>query len=532
MQFKPSKEQEDIFNSVKYGIGNIVINAKAGSGKSTTIIKALEQISEDKKVILIAHNKDIVNHLKSKIKRDKKNTIITTYHSLGYKILHENIKSGLTFNEYKYVSYIHKNLSVLSGGETLSMTNNKVKKYRKNVLLLADYARFNLCQREKEIAKIAEKYKVPIFSNEISATKMVLDWGKNNLNEFDFTDMIWLPFELQLNTFFNKCDWVIVDEAQDTSPAQQELFKKCFKRNGRFIIVGDDRQCINVWCGSDEDAFKKFSKMDNTKQLPLNTSYRCPKSIIEKAQTIVSDIVCKDDAEDGEINYETNIMEANDGDMVLCRNTAPLARLYAEYLKKEKNAYIRGKDIGKNLIDLINDTESDEISLTLEKDGIIPRLYMDLFSVWYETCERYGVDKEGGLNTHEVMDIYDSIKAIESLSYNLATRQELVDRIEKVFNDENKDGVCLSTVHKAKGLEADNVYLLCPSLIPSKLCKKDWERKSEQNLLYVAITRAKKTLNYVSEKLFPPGNGFFGTSLLLVELNNVLEKIEKCTIQK
>lgn len=526
--FTPSKEQEDIFKSVEYGINNIIINAKAGSGKSTTIINALNYIPENKKILFIAHNKDVVKNLQKKINRNKKTTKILTYHALGYKMLHEKYGKYFIINEYKYITYIYKNLSVLSSGETLNMTLHKVKKYRKNVLMLVNYARYNLCQTIKEINKIIDKYKVPVFSNEASAVKLVLDWGKNNIDEVDFTDMIWLPYELQIETRFYKGDWVIVDEAQDSSPAQQKLFEKCFKRGGRFIIVGDEKQCINVWCGSDEEAFKNFSKMDNTEVKPLNTSYRCPRSVIEKAKYYVNDIVCKDDAEDGLITYEADPMLAIDGDLILCRNTAPLAILYAKYLKNGKNAYIRGKDIGDNLINMIEDTDINDISLNMEKDGIIPRLYLNLIEIWYDTALKYGIDNEGALNTHEVIDLYDSIKAIEALSFNIETKQELVERIKEVFSD-NTDmkGICLSTVHKAKGEEADNVYILCPSLMPSKLAKKDWEKTSEQNLIYVAITRAKKTLNYVSEKLFPPGNGFFSNALLMTELNNTIEILNK-----
>jgi hypothetical protein len=98
--FNPSEEQQKIFNFFRTGIGNIVINAKVGSGKSTTIIEALNVIPKNKKVLLIAHNRDIVDHLKNKVNRDEKNTNIFTYHSLGYKIIEENIGKKPEFDEY------------------------------------------------------------------------------------------------------------------------------------------------------------------------------------------------------------------------------------------------------------------------------------------------------------------------------------------------------------------------------------------------------------------------------------------------
>jgi superfamily I DNA/RNA helicase len=60
-------------------------------------------------------------------------------------------------------------------------------------------------------------------------------------------------------------------------------------------------------------------------------------------------------------------------------------------------------------------------------------------------------------------------------------------------------GVCLSTIHKSKGLENETVHILCPELIPSKFAVQDWELKQEENLRYVAITRAKSKLIYLND---------------------------------
>lgn len=530
--FIPSIEQQNIFNFFAKGIGNAVINAKAGSGKSTTILNALNYITSDKKVLLIAHNKSVADHLKNKCKRnikDKNGKVITnilTYHALGYKILQENLKIKFKIDEYKYISQIHKNLSVYSKGETLSLSSNKLKRYKTNVKKLINYARYNKCQNAKEIDNIAKsKYFLPIVGNEAITVEELLKWGKSNLNVIDFTDMLWLPYELNLSTRWMLSDWIIVDEAQDTSPIQQDLFMKCMKRGARYAIVGDEDQCINVWCGSDIEALKKFSKETRTSNFPLNTSYRCPKKIIELANKLVKDINYANNAIDGEVNYETNPLNANNGDMVLCRNIAPLAKLYGDILKNGKKAYIKGTDISDDLITEIENTEQNEINCDLNQIGVMSELYRSLYNVWKDTADEYEIEMTDALYTHNVMNMYDLIKTIEALSYDINTKDELIERIKTIFTDNESEGIMLSSVHKAKGLEADNVYLLCPSLIPSKLAKQEWEETSEKNLYYVAITRAKKTLNYVSERLYPPGNGFFGNLVLLDELSNIFDKI-------
>jgi len=69
--------------------------------------------------------------------------------------------------------------------------------------------------------------------------------------------------------------------------------------------------------------------------------------------------------------------------------------------------------------------------------------------------------------------------------------------IEQIFSDNGKAGVKLSSVHRAKGLEANVVWILCPDLMPHPKAEQPWEQEQEMNLKYVAITRAKRELRVV-----------------------------------
>jgi len=73
--------------------------------------------------------------------------------------------------------------------------------------------------------------------------------------------------------------------------------------------------------------------------------------------------------------------------------------------------------------------------------------------------------------------------------------------IKGIFSDEVK-GIILSTIHKAKGLENDRIFFLAPELIPSKYATQPWQYEQEQNLFYVAVTRAKHELIYVWGNVF------------------------------
>ena len=71
--------------------------------------------------------------------------------------------------------------------------------------------------------------------------------------------------------------------------------------------------------------------------------------------------------------------------------------------------------------------------------------------------------------------------------------------IDKLFAaTQSGNAVVLSTVHRAKGLETDRVFIICPEILPWIMPSQlEWERQQEMNLRYVAITRPKKTLVYV-----------------------------------
>jgi len=71
--------------------------------------------------------------------------------------------------------------------------------------------------------------------------------------------------------------------------------------------------------------------------------------------------------------------------------------------------------------------------------------------------------------------------------------------LDNIFGDKtDKSMITLSSIHKSKGLEWHNVFLINTGISP--YAKLDWEIGQEYNLLYVAITRAQKTLTYVTLK--------------------------------
>lgn len=491
MEFKPSQYQEDIYEFTKYGHGNAVISAVAGSGKSTTIINALKYIKPERRVLFLAFNNSIVEELKKKIIRE--NTDIKTLHSLGFSIIKYNFKEkNIEIDENKYKNKLN---CLLQDYDSSFLYN---KKYIKNVLKLCDLARLYLVSSKNELLKIANKHNIILVCypddnlNELDITLELIEWGKTSLDEenyIDYADMLYLPNVLNLKAF--KYDFIIIDEAQDLSVSQMKLFMKCFKQGTRFIAVGDEKQAINGFCGSDIESFNKLKDTVNTIELPLSICYRCPKNIVKLAQKIVPNIEYSDSAIDGAINYNATINDLSDGDMVICRTSLPLIKLYFKLMSNGITSYLKGNDIGINLLDLIDNCFYEKISDILEQFDILLKTYININT---ESGESF----ENVITSQEYNDLFDKLECIKVLANGLETKDELVDRITNMFSDENKKGICLSTIHKSKGLEADNVYILDKKLMPSKCAKQEWEQIQEQNLIYVAYTRAKKVLGFIN----------------------------------
>ena len=526
--FTPSEYQEKVFEFVRKGTGNGVIRATAGSGKTTTIITAMKLVPKTKKCLFIAFNKSIVEELTKKLE-DYPNCHVRTLHSLGYAMLRRNFGNDIEIDEYKYKVYLKKNLAELSGiDEDTQITPKQVEEYTASIVALIDFARFNNAQSLKEIKMIALNYDIPVSFDECEVALKCLEWGKENHNVIDYADMLWLPCELSLKPFGLQYDWIFFDEAQDASLISIQLFMKCFKRGTRFVAVGDSNQAINFFAGSSPEAFDFLCNYQNTTVFNLPITYRCAKTITKFANTLVEDMMSRENAPEGEIVSNVHIRDIKEGDMVLSRSRTPLLKLYTRLLRRGVNCYVKGHDIGTNLIKLIEDIDANDLYPNLDHDGLFVRLYEKLFKERDKLIVKRGLDLTDATLSAPIMNFYDSINSLSILAEHCNNKKALINKIQDIFKDES-DGVCLSTIHKAKGLEAENVYILCHSSMPSKLAHHDWEKIQERNLMYVAYTRPKMRLGFVDEEEIRPSGSLIEPSAIMTELTNAEYAISKIT---
>lgn len=492
MSFIPSKYQHAVYSYIKFGKGNAVVDAVAGSGKSTTIVNALRIIPSHKSVLFLAFNKSIVEELKHKV-GDLSNVEVSTIHSLGCQATRKSL--GSKINDSKYSIYIGERIDdkTLQGEMYSQFTPVQKITWKKNIRQLVDLGRVNLIFDIMELRDIAEKYDLDIVDNEIERALEIIEWGKRNYNDMDFTDMIYLPNVHDIP--MRKFDWVFIDECQDLNAAQRELFLKCVKPNtGRWIAVGDLRQAIYGFAGADADSFAKLKKLPHTVKLPLSICYRCDQNIITLAQTIVPQIEWCDSALPGEVNRNCKKDDVKDGDMILCRITAPLVKLCMEYISKNVKAYVKGKDIGASLINMIENTECKTIHFALEEmEKELGRIIAKLMGT--KICE----SQQEATEHPKYVTYYDKVEAIRYISQGLEKSCDVIQRIKNIFDDE-RDGICLSTIHKSKGLENDRVFIIREDKMPLRGCMDiPWMATQEWNLCYVAYTRAKHYLGFIQD---------------------------------
>lgn len=489
-------EDGDYYGFTLDGNGRFLLGDLTVTHNTSTAVQAIDFIKPDKKILFLAFNNSIVDELTKKIIREK--TDIKTLHSLGFSTLLYNYKNlNLTVDELKY----QKKLRSVLEDNPVEITPKKQKRYKSNILKLTDLGRFYLAKNENQLETVAVKHNIIIIENEIEIAFELISWGKVSLEEtktVDFSDMIYLPNVLPIRTF--KYDFIFIDEAQDLSIAQFNLFLKYLKQGGRFVAIGDNSQCINGFVGSSQDSFDKLKALPSTIELPLSICYRCPKKVIELAKKIVPGIEAREDAPDGYIKYNATVNDVKDGDMIICRNTLPLIKLYLELITNGTKAYVKGKDIGINLINLVENVDQEYLNVDLSGEGIFSELYNSLLNYIEQTKNTLDILEEDVFETQEFNNLIDSIQCLEIVSNGLETKNELLDKLNLIFSDESTDGICLSTIHKSKGLEADNVFILNKNLLPSKFVKQDWEKEQERNLEYVAITRAKKMLGFIYDK--------------------------------
>jgi superfamily I DNA/RNA helicase len=223
--------------------------------------------------------------------------------------------------------------------------------------------------------------------------------------------------------------------------------------------------------------------------------------VVEEAQRVVPKIKYAPDASDGEVAtlhpsvFDVTAVEP--GNAVLCRNNAPLLQAALSCLQAGVGCVMLGRDVAKAI--------THQTDAAIKLSGSIRDTAM--FSRLRAKYDAELADRPFALAqaTEEVEMAATMFAYIQGREVPYTSEEELLSCIESICNrllsDElRNDRIVFSTIHRSKGLEWPSVYLIQPEKIPAKAARKvgGWHLEQERNLAYVAITRAKERLVYVS----------------------------------
>jgi DNA helicase-2/ATP-dependent DNA helicase PcrA len=368
----------------------------------------------------------------------------------------------------------------------------------------SDSEYFNIINaaRIKEIS-IEDEYNTGMYAYELDKNLLYilrdeLDNYKESYHLKDYTDMIERFNEAELCP---KYDVVFIDEAQDLSPIQWKMFEVLKKNSKHVILAGDDDQAIYGWAGADVKRFQQ----EPAKEIVLPKSYRVPRLVQHIADNILSRISderrikkeweARD--EEGGIYFGTSLEDVplEEGKwLVLARYNDKLIKLKPEL--RERGIYFEYKNrksYKTRLYSAIQNytrwTNGSLLSISECRDlfeyfgkefpGKEERMY-DLkefgyqkTKLWFEVFETEPEDS---------LYIRDMLQSGEELS--------------------KEPRVKLSTIHAAKGGEADNVLLILDNTKTIReAIEKSQDKEDEENRVwYVGVTRTKQNLYIMAAK--------------------------------
>lgn len=337
---------------------------------------------------------------------------------------------------------------------------------------------------------------------------------KKELRKRDFVDMI-VDFVAQGTS--PKFDMLIIDEAQDLAPLQWRMVKEVLVPNSKQVFyAGDDDQCIYSWMGVRVSDFLNSSE----NVVVLDKSYRVPLKVHDFSNDLVKRVATRQEKvwestqRQGNLSWHRDIMELDleKGEWLILARTNYLANKIASRLKEDGHLFWRegaGWSVSQNVLngielwlrlckgDFLSAAELQEFS-KMVSGGIITKagrkvmssLDPDFSYTLEDVINKCSLDVTSDTPWMSVLKVSD-----REVAYITAVRR----RGEKILSGSPR--IKISTIHKAKGGEADNVALFLDS---TKACVNNLDQDSEVRVFYVGATRAKEHLHLIES------TGYYG----------------------
>jgi superfamily I DNA/RNA helicase len=484
----------------------LLINAGPGTGKSFTLdngyrvmsrqtIGRLEPTEEQQevfdylqtefndlpkplKVCFFAHNNSTKDNL---ISRLPPKTRVQTFHGAGMSAI-------MAAHRYQKLDSLRseKLISDITGKLLRDMKSDEkfawlaIKRYTYYLKLE------NLNPDEDSLAYITSKYP------DMSVYRMPEDWQSRAVRLLDkassfngsieFVDMLWLGMKSVRRPVY---DIGFVDESQDISQcAYQLLLRLC--RN--LVFCGDKNQAINAFAGASEEMYDNIAEVSDA-ILPLKMSLRCPPFICDMANAIRPGGIIngpnKDDGVHDTIDYNSLPEKIKEGTsrntLIVSRTNAAIVSCALTLHRHNIPCQIIDKDLADEVKNFFGSFHTRDIRKLLEAvDAYEARGVRSKNLMWAQMCS-------------------DKAAYARELLQAVNNWTELTELIKETF-EKHLDGYKLSSIHKAKGLEAANIFILNPPIELPAAMAHPVAKEQEINLHFVALTRSSRNLYWVVKK--------------------------------
>lgn len=476
-----------------------ILEAVAGSGKTSTLKQAARRIPSTEKGIYVAFNKRVVDEIKGGLPA---HIGASTLHSVGYRAVIANFGKRIdaradTRKTWKlFDEFTKRDPRLAEYGATVAKLVSKAKAV--GIVPTDVDGTYGLVDDTPEAWEdLIERFNIDPPAGDHDPRRMLtaIEIARNVLRlglvfdkehrTIDFDDQLYLVVAYRLP--LTRYKWVLVDEAQDVSAVQRAMLHAMVAmKTGRLIAVGDAHQAIYGFRGADSDSLAAIAREFKATAFPLSVTYRCPTHVVELARDYVPHLTACEGAPAGEIRVNVRIdgIDWRPSDLVVCRNNAPLVTLAYQLLRKKVACKVLGRDIGSGVKTLVKKLRAKDLpDLLARADRYLEEQRVKLTSAGKES---------------QIEGVEDRVETLKAFALEARNLMDLERAIDDLFADDVTSMTTLSTIHKAKGAEAPRVVILDPRRMPSKAARAEWEFQQERNLIYVAYTRAREELIFAS----------------------------------
>jgi len=493
-----------------------IIPGPPGTGKTFRLVnhyleKEINEYKTDpQKIIFITYSNAGVDEAAKRIKHNL--LYIKTMHSLGTRELKINTSKLLLSGKRKWQVFKdypnHQAYQSMSFETKVDTAGNP--RYENNHMRIIQYARSKKIDLEQAAFELSLEHEEIDFTHQLNQD---LKTFKEHTKMIEFHDMIEL-FEKKdrmnnPDSLISGVEAVFLDEAQDLSPSQFDMFFYIEKNCKRSYIAGDDDQTIYTFQGADPNIFINLQgKFDNQIQ-----SHRVPRKIHAKALEVLRQIDNRLDKSwdarkaEGELfeHYHLDNIDFTEKNwMVLAMTNKLLDEIEKHFFRvgirfKRKGNKILTNDILKSYQTWILLQKGDSVK---EKDA--KTMYKE-FIRYKDGHVAHGFSSGDSLEGIEYVSLNELKKdhgllasgSWEQFKIDEDTKNYIKTLLKKGDDLMSNTKIELSTMHGSKGRECENVVLFMDYGTENQwLFLRDAERNpdAQHRLIFVGITRAKQRL--------------------------------------